>query len=167
MIALTRTRARIVPTVLKTWLAVEVSIAFLFNVSILSLRSGTLSLAVRVAITAGLSWWDCGGRVQRAGGLHEVHIGRQYQTKGCARDGARGRGALETTRRECSNSDTRPVSWRPCCWDSSSGYLRRLLEVVDRIVEASGPLFLFHSLFLFWRSSCSVALGFSPESTYH
>jgi len=54
MAALTRTRARVVLTVLKTCFAEEASTASLFKISILSSRSDTLALRVRVAIFAGL-----------------------------------------------------------------------------------------------------------------
>ena len=48
--ALTRTRARVVLTVLKTCFAEEASTAFLFKMSILSFRSDALALRVRGAI---------------------------------------------------------------------------------------------------------------------
>jgi len=54
MVALTRTRARVVLTVLKICFAGEVSTASLFKISILSSRSDILALRVRVAIFAGL-----------------------------------------------------------------------------------------------------------------
>ena len=50
----TRTRARVALTVLKTCFAEEASTAFLFRISILSSRSETFALRVRVAIFAGL-----------------------------------------------------------------------------------------------------------------
>ena len=53
--ALTRTRARIMLTVLKTCCVGVSSIAFLFRVSILSLRSDTLTLRVRGAILVGVA----------------------------------------------------------------------------------------------------------------
>jgi len=54
MEALTRTRARVALTVLKTCFAEEDSTAFLFKILILSSRSDTLALRVRVAISADL-----------------------------------------------------------------------------------------------------------------
>jgi len=51
---LTRTRARVVLTVLKTCFAEEGSAASLFKISILSSRSDTLAFWVRVAIFTGL-----------------------------------------------------------------------------------------------------------------
>ena len=52
--ALTRTRAKVALTVLKTCFAEETSTAFLFKTSILSSRSDTSALRVRVAIFVGL-----------------------------------------------------------------------------------------------------------------
>jgi len=51
---LTRTRAKVALTVLKTCFAEEASTAFLFKTLILSSRSDTLALRVRVAIFVGL-----------------------------------------------------------------------------------------------------------------
>ena len=51
---LTRTRARVLLTVLKTCFAGVASTAFLFKISILSSRSDALALRVRVAIFVGL-----------------------------------------------------------------------------------------------------------------
>jgi len=59
----TRIRARVVLTVLKTCFAEDASTVILFKTSILSSRSDTLALRVRVAIFAGLvygmpvGWW--------------------------------------------------------------------------------------------------------------
>jgi len=50
----TQTRAKVELTVLKTCFAEETSAVFLFKISILSSRSDTLALRVRVAIFAGL-----------------------------------------------------------------------------------------------------------------
>ena len=54
MVTLTRTRVRVVLTVLKICFAEEVSTAPLFEISILSSRSDALGLRVRVAIFASL-----------------------------------------------------------------------------------------------------------------
>ena len=51
---LTRTRARIELTVLKTFFAGEASTTFLFRILILSSMSGALVLRARVAIITGL-----------------------------------------------------------------------------------------------------------------
>jgi len=59
--ALTRTRARVVLTVLKTCFAEEVSTAFLFKISILSSRRDAFALRVRVAIFADLVLLSSGG----------------------------------------------------------------------------------------------------------
>ena len=75
---LTRARIRIALTVEKTWFAGEASSAFLFRISILSLR-GTLVPRVRVDIVDGLVWgvairrWRLGtGRVPC--GQHSIYI---------------------------------------------------------------------------------------------
>jgi len=52
--ALTRTRARVVLTVLNTCFAEEASTAILFKTSTLSPRSDTLALRVGIAIFVGL-----------------------------------------------------------------------------------------------------------------
>jgi len=61
--ALTRTRARVVLTVLKTCFAEETSTASLFKISILSSRSDAWAARVRVAISPtwlpGGGGWEC------------------------------------------------------------------------------------------------------------
>jgi len=60
MRALTRTRVRMVPTVVKTRFAGEASTAFLSRISILTSKSGTSAMDVRATVTAGLGKWDGG-----------------------------------------------------------------------------------------------------------
>jgi len=75
---LTRTRARVVLTVLKMCFAEEASTASLFKILILSFRSDTLALRARVSIFAGLvkgvlrGWWrlNSGGARRLTRGLH-------------------------------------------------------------------------------------------------